>query len=161
MNYTRNSFQGGNVVRWDNELWIVTNRDDDGLTLIPVDGNNVWAHPSKTWPENKKKRVDSVEYVAENVRKWIERSLTKKFDFDCEESRVHEITLVCGDDWKGLYYNGELECEGHDVQVEELMDAASMGKFNFDRVWADDDWLQREGNLPRYLKDVKFQKEEN
>ncbi len=64
-----------------------------------------------------------------------------------------KLTLVSnGDDWEGLYVNGELACEGHEVSPE---DVAAVFERHLDRIYVDPFWLQQRGYLPKNLTEVK------
>jgi hypothetical protein len=67
-------------------------------------------------------------------------------------------TLVCGDDWQGLYLNDELVIEDHRVRVEDALNAVIQGGGISEFSWRDCDyeWLSDVGNLPKSLTDVKF-----
>lgn len=43
-------FRMGNVVKWVDSLYIVTEVRDESLRLIPINGENVAASPSTKWP---------------------------------------------------------------------------------------------------------------
>jgi hypothetical protein len=58
----------GNIVRWDERLWIVAKKFESSLELIKFDGTNITAHPSTIWPENSEHKVDSVRWVADNPK---------------------------------------------------------------------------------------------
>jgi hypothetical protein len=68
-----------------------------------------------------------------------------------------KFVFVEGDDWVGLYIDGELAYEGHNMSpahLAEFLDA------DFERIWADDSWLYEVGHLPKNLEDVKEEKDE-
>ncbi len=51
-------FCTGNIVKWDGELWIVSDQEDeDKIALISAQESNIEAYPSKTWPKDVKKRI--------------------------------------------------------------------------------------------------------
>ena len=61
-------------------------------------------------------------------------------------------TLVCADDWRGLYIDGKLVEEGHSMPFDAIcrhlgIDGAYM--------YADDEWLAERGSLPENLEDVR------
>jgi hypothetical protein len=55
-----------------------------------------------------------------------------------------ENVYVRGDDWCGLYVNGKLVTEGHEL---EIRDFAAFTSTPLTEVWADLSWLEREGGL--------------
>lgn len=69
-----------------------------------------------------------------------------------------EINLVYarGDDWSGLYIEGELAMEGHSINLVDVI-GALIGKriSSFDVIDVDIEWLDSRGNLPEQLSDVK------
>jgi len=83
MNEKWKDLQIGNVVRWNGSLYIVfkVREDASAIDLVPLNNYNVTAHPSLTWPEDETIRVDSIKFVAENVKKYITKCLTKVFEF--------------------------------------------------------------------------------
>lgn len=67
-----------------------------------------------------------------------------------------KIALVDGDDWKGLYIDGKLVMENHQLSVYDILDAISI-KYKY--VPVDEDWLMARGHLPDKLSEVKEYKE--
>lgn len=59
-------------------------------------------------------------------------------------------TLVEGSDWTGLYKDGELICEDHDVSLETFAHHAGIP---IDYIWADK-CLEIRGRCPKDLSDV-------
>jgi hypothetical protein len=72
--------------------------------------------------------------------------------------KKNKYVLISGDDWQGLYRNGELVCEDHRIRVEDALNEviSSGGISEFTRSECDYDWLSDVGNLPKLLTDVKF-----
>jgi hypothetical protein len=65
------------------------------------------------------------------------------------------VTLVFGNDWQGIYVNGELREEGHSISaLNALCAVKAAGAFEVDCVDADNDWLDHRGDLPQRLEDV-------
>jgi hypothetical protein len=66
-----------------------------------------------------------------------------------------EYTIVYGEegDWEGLYIDGKLVYEGHEIPRHVLFE--KMGIQCTDRQCADG-WLEERGNLPNKLSEVKF-----
>ena len=62
-----------------------------------------------------------------------------------------EFTYVDGDDWNGLYKDGELIWQGHSLSTYQVFKFLGIA---LDMKAADGDWLYDKGNLPQYLKDV-------
>ena len=64
-----------------------------------------------------------------------------------------KITIVDGDDWSGLYVNGQLEHEAHRFSAAEVLYVLGI-EFEFKRL--DDKWIEEVGCLPENISDVKF-----
>lgn len=65
-----------------------------------------------------------------------------------------KVTFVddnCGD-WQGLYIDGKLVMENHQLGLYEVLDAIGI-KYKY--VQADADWLSSVGRLPEKLSLVK------
>ena len=67
---------------------------------------------------------------------------------------VEKIALFWGDDWEGLYINGKLVYENHNVDAKVIM--RELAKHGMDAAEAevDDDWLMEKGRLPEDATDV-------
>lgn len=61
------------------------------------------------------------------------------------------VTYVYGDDWDGVYIDGELRWEGHSISPMELLELVGIAPKS---ITADYDWLCEHANLPKLLKDV-------
>jgi hypothetical protein len=68
---------------------------------------------------------------------------------------TREVVIVNGDDWKGVYIDGKLRYEGHNIRPEELLKLLGINCRDFE---CDLNWLEDLGNLPEDLKDVKLPK---
>ena len=62
-----------------------------------------------------------------------------------------KVTFVSGDDWQGLYIDGELKREGHSLAARDVLELLGV---RCDYVTADQQWLEESGDLPRRLSDV-------
>jgi hypothetical protein len=67
-----------------------------------------------------------------------------------------KIAIVDGDDWKGLYIDGKLVTENHQLSIYDILDAIGV-KYKY--VPVDEDWLYERGRLPDKLSEVKEYKE--
>jgi len=67
------------------------------------------------------------------------------------------ITLVNAEDWIGVYIDGKLVYEYHDLEPETLLDLIEVIKYN--SVWADEEWFNKCSSLPKKLSDVKLEVE--
>lgn len=68
-----------------------------------------------------------------------------------------KITLVYGDDWKGLYINGQLKLQNHDLDVRDVLEAInSEDKFvGIEVLEADAGWLADAHEFPDNLEHVE------
>ena len=51
------------------------------------------------------------------------------------------------DDWSALYVNGEVQCQGHEIEIRDIQDYCPIKKIEV--VWA-------ERNLDEYVTEVGF-----
>lgn len=66
-----------------------------------------------------------------------------------------KITIVGSEAyWEGLYINGELKYQGHEVTPYAILD--SLG-IETERLKADYNWLTERGRLPDRLEDVTLE----
>ena len=79
----------GNIVRWHGELYIVAKVETEWKKgqMIPIScellsGNcaNSTAHPSRDWPDNPTKRIDSVEVLANNLTDFLHDLMDNAID---------------------------------------------------------------------------------
>jgi hypothetical protein len=72
------------------------------------------------------------------------------------EKIVPKLTIVHGDDWEGIYVGDDLQTEGHSIALAEGIAFAIEHKVTgVTTMFADLDWLRREGRLPQHLGNVK------
>lgn len=73
--------------------------------------------------------------------------------------QTNEITVVDGDDWLGLYVNGDLKLQGHgrSRHADILAFGAEYAPYTVSLVFADVEWLHEEGQLPEVLSEVKVE----
>ena len=72
------------------------------------------------------------------------------------------VKLVYTDDWAGLYINGILKAEGHEITFEngfnivckEISDKAIGSYIKFDSIHVDYDWMEKQGSLPNKFEDI-------
>lgn len=74
-----------------------------------------------------------------------------------------ELAIVDGDEWKGLYINGKLYVDGHNIRPEYIINAIN---DNIDQLHEDNskiifkshncnyDWLEEAGDFPEKLENV-------
>ena len=72
-------FLTGNIVRWDGSLWIVQECSEfpRSVELISADLGNTTAMVTETFPEQKKRQIDSIEWVAATMKEFVNERLTK------------------------------------------------------------------------------------
>lgn len=63
------------------------------------------------------------------------------------------IVVVRGEDWEGLYINGQLAVEGHMLSPVDVFTAFGI---RVDVINCNEEWLAEERSLPINLADVKF-----
>ena len=66
-----------------------------------------------------------------------------------------KITIVRGDDWLGIYRDRRLVYEAHSISPGELLRVVGIAH---ETKYADEKWLNDEGNLPNSLDLVRFEK---
>lgn len=68
------------------------------------------------------------------------------------------MTFARGDDWEGVYVDGDLIVEGHSIEARTAAELAIKHKATeVKTIYCDLDWLHDEGNLPRRMSDVKLE----
>ena len=74
-------FLPGWIVKWADQIWIVSDYDDDQgiLTLIDSEHPNCMAYPSRTWPDDRKKRLGSVIWLADSMHDFIIKRIRQIF----------------------------------------------------------------------------------
>ena len=71
-----------------------------------------------------------------------------------------QIHYVDGEDWVGLYIDGKLIYEGHDIHVTLLLDILNKrGIINCQNIECDSEWLVEHGGLSQNIDDVKERKQ--
>lgn len=64
-----------------------------------------------------------------------------------------KVVIAYADDWSGLYIDGELKLQGHNLDQRELIRALGVECEEFE---VDFDWIGKVGYLPDDIKEVKF-----
>ena len=88
----------------------------------------------------------------------LAREMANTFDVllsETENAKKLQVTRVSGGDWEGIYIDGKLVEEDHNVQ---LRDFAKHVGITLQEIEADLEWLEDEGSLPEVLLDVKVAK---
>jgi len=63
-----------------------------------------------------------------------------------------KVHLVRADNWTGLYIDGVLVEEGHDIQYYDLFKHLDI---DGEILWCDEDWIHQVGRLPLAIEKVK------
>ena len=66
-----------------------------------------------------------------------------------------KLTIAYSDDWEGLYKDGELMYQGHEVDRHELLAAIGRPDIVLDYFSVEGDWPQEYGEFPETLDEVK------
>lgn len=74
-----NKLYVGNVVKWSDEFWIVYEVNATVVRLISFTTTNCSSHPSVYWPYDPSKRIQSIEFVANNIKDYLLQSLSSIF----------------------------------------------------------------------------------
>lgn len=76
-----------------------------------------------------------------------------------------KIKIVDGEEWVGLYIDGECVYQNHDIPIYRLLDyldvdyeQVSLCDHPNDEHGDLDEWLCNYGYLPKYFKDIPFEK---
>ena len=64
-----------------------------------------------------------------------------------------KIVIAYADDWSGLYIDGKLKMQGHDLDQRELIRALG---FECDELEVDLEWMGKVGHLPKDIKEFKL-----
>jgi hypothetical protein len=67
------------------------------------------------------------------------------------------ITLAEGDDWEGLYIDGICYEQNHTLSASDVLSTLKDFGISVDIKSVDEEWMEEEGYLPEYLKDVKWE----
>ena len=73
-------FLTGNIVRWDGSLWIVQECSEfpkRRVELISAELGNVAACVTENFPEQKKRQIDSVKWIAATMKDYVNQKLNK------------------------------------------------------------------------------------
>jgi hypothetical protein len=72
------------------------------------------------------------------------------------------IDLVVADDWQGLYIGGILAEEGHKIQTDDLLEhikqhvamCDGISDFEYVVLHVNQEWMEDQGSLPQFIKDI-------
>ncbi len=67
-------------------------------------------------------------------------------------SRPSRVIIVKADDWEGVYFDGKLIEEGHNLRLEDVLARLDIVS---ETVWANEVWLNNLGRLPENLEEVQ------
>ncbi|RWH49571.1 MAG: hypothetical protein E5V72_02010 [Mesorhizobium sp.] len=70
-----------------------------------------------------------------------------------------KIVYARGDDWEGLYIDGELETQGHSISLSELLDIIKEKGVieTAETRMVDLNWLGDHGTLPNNIEEVRWE----
>jgi hypothetical protein len=63
-----------------------------------------------------------------------------------------DVTYVYSDDWEGLYVDGFLAAEDHNLSMEQVLSALGL---EYLVIEADVEWMEEEGTLPDRVEEVR------
>lgn len=64
-----------------------------------------------------------------------------------------DCILVSADDWQGIYINGILTEESHEITHEYLVELLKNGYASFTFMNVEGEWVYRDGSLPLLWED--------
>lgn len=73
---------------------------------------------------------------------------------------MEEVSVIVvngeGGDWSGLFVNGELECEGHNIYTRDWIDLIKKYKYfkQVETFTVTDEYLESRGNFPSKFTDI-------
>lgn len=68
-----------------------------------------------------------------------------------------EIAVAKGDDWKGVYIDGELVYQNHSIDWDKVFKKIVGSKVeSFDSKYVDFNWLMNRGTLPDSIDEVEW-----
>jgi len=72
-----------------------------------------------------------------------------------EKNKMPKVVIVEGDDWKGLYVDGKLEYEDHNITPKKVLDVLGI---ELGIMECDLNWLFERGDMPKNLSEVKVKR---
>lgn len=102
--YHNSRWNYGIVVQWNNGYYIIKSDTEvkrhNGsmgrtVELIPIDANNCTVNVSENWPANPKQRLDSIEWVADNVVDFIQNQMVRFIDHLSEKGTSNRPRRMC------------------------------------------------------------------
>jgi hypothetical protein len=66
---------------------------------------------------------------------------------------LYTLVSSSSGDWEGLYKNGSLMLQGHNITVEDVFELLDL---DYETVEAAEDWVEGQGELPKKLQDVQL-----
>jgi hypothetical protein len=71
---------------------------------------------------------------------------------------TNDVVFVNGDDWYGIYVNGCLESEGHNIDGDDMGDFLEEHQpFKYSSKWCKQEWLDTLGSFPSNIEEVVFE----
>lgn len=66
---------------------------------------------------------------------------------------MRDIVIVRGDDWDGLFADGELLLEGHSLDARQVLEALGIPVRS---LIVNEEWMESMGRFPERLEEVEF-----
>ena len=67
---------------------------------------------------------------------------------------IEKIAVFWGEDWEGLYINGKLVYENHNIRADEIITILDQHGLEATCIEVDDAWLMEKGRLPKDAANV-------
>ena len=69
------------------------------------------------------------------------------------------IQYVVVDDWQGLYINGDLKIEGHEISMYQAIHIVAKycldtNKVRIEKIYLNQEWVEDNGNLPNKFSEI-------
>jgi hypothetical protein len=69
--------------------------------------------------------------------------------------KKQKINFVNAEDWAGLYIDGKLVLEDHNLHWGQVLEALGI---DYESDTIDEEWMEKWGRLPSKFKEVKLEK---
>jgi hypothetical protein len=70
----------------------------------------------------------------------------------------NKLTIICSDDWEGLYHDGKLIDEDHEIKrgtvIKYMREYETLNVEIIYLNYEGMDWLEEKGNLPEYITEI-------
>lgn len=143
----------------------VDDGDTNDQTVPDIDGIECW-NCDFVWILCEEWEEETDAYVVERGRKTqmihlnyqsVDEPIILKFPEEQVQVVEEKISFVWGDDWKGMYLDGVLVCQDHDLDAYRVLEMLGL---QYESIQVDQIWLDERGQLPNKLKLVRRAKED-